>query len=169
MTVALRPGTLEVVRSTPDVLRALLADLPDELLNTAGPEGWSPSDVVAHLVVAGRLGALDRASRALDEDSPSFAGYDEGGELDASGLRERRCGDLVTLLGEERSRSPVLTRRLSGNELTRTGVHAEVGAVSVAELLHQAAFHDSLHVSQIASLLSGAFVDGRGPLAAAQS
>ena len=169
MTKSLLPGTLEAIRTTPSVLRALLGDVPEDVAATPGPEGWSPRDVVAHLVVAGRLGALDRASRALAGEGASFAGYDEEGELDASGLRGEPVEALLRLLEAERSACLVLTRGLEGDDLARGGVHEEVGRVTVAELLHQAAYHDRSHVAQIASLLSASFMPGRGALAGAGS
>jgi hypothetical protein len=169
VSTALVVGALEVIRATPSALRALVAGLPDELLRDVGPEGWSPADVIAHLVVAGRLGALDRVRRALAEDAPSFAGYDEEGELDASGLRGEGVAGLIELLEVERSGHPALVGSLTTSDLERGGMHEEVGAVSVAELLHQAAYHDRIHVAQVASLTSSSFEAGRGPLGAAQS
>ncbi len=169
MTADLRPGTLEVIRATPAVLRAMLAGIPGAVTETPGPEGWSPADVVAHLVVAGRLGALARASRALEEDHPLFSSYEEEAELDASGLRGRPVGELIALLDRERAAMPVLGREVSRDETHRSGVHREVGEVTVAELLHQAAYHDALHLAQIASLLSSSFEDGRGALSSASS
>ena len=166
---SLLPGTLEAIRATPLVLRALLSGLPEELTATAGPEGWSPGDVVAHLVVAGRLGALDRASRALTEERPALAGYDEEGELVASGLRGEAVERLIGLLEAERERCVALRGVPSDEALARVGEHVEVGDVTVAELLHQAAYHDGLHLAQIASLVSSSFVSGRGGLAGAQS
>jgi hypothetical protein len=151
------------------VLRALPSDPPDELLRDAGPEGWSPADVIAHLVVAGRLGALDRVRRALAEDAPSFAGYDEEGELDASGLRGEGVAELIELLEGERSGHPALVGALTPSDLERGGVHEEVGFVSVAELLHQVAYHDRLHLAQVASLTAMRFEGERGALTAAQS
>ena len=169
MTVSLIPGTLEAIRATPSVLQALLGDVPADVAATTGPEGWSPRDVVAHLVVAGRLGALDRASRAVGDEGASFAGYDEESELDASGLRGEPVAVLLRLLEAERGGCLVLTRTLEGDDLARSGVHEDVGRVTVAELLHQTAYHDSLHIAQIASLLSASFMAGRGALATAQS
>lgn len=120
-------------------------------------------------MVAGRLGALERARRALTEDAPTFAWYDEEGELAASGLRGRPAAELIAILEGERAAHPALGAELSAADLGRSGVHAEVGEVRVAELLHQAAYHDSLHIAQIASLLSGSFVGGRGALAGSSS
>lgn len=169
MTAALQPGTLEVIRATAATPRTMLEHLPDSVFATPGAEGWSTQDVVAHLVVAGRLGALARASRVLEEDHPSFAGYDEEGELEASGLRRRPVAELLALLEEERGGMSILGRALSSEDAGRTGVHLEVGEVTIANLLHQAAFHDTLHIAQIAALISAQFEGNRGPLGSASS
>ena len=58
MITVLQPGTLEVIRATAPALRTMLAELPESVTATRGAEGWSPQDIVAHLVVTGRLGAL---------------------------------------------------------------------------------------------------------------
>ena len=43
------PAALAILRSTPALLRMLLADLPRDVLHRPNPEGWSIKDIVAHL------------------------------------------------------------------------------------------------------------------------
>ena len=160
----LRSGALGVIEVTPTVLRRMLSGLPAELVTAAGAEGWSPADVVAHLIVAGRLGAIARTRRVLLEDRPELDTYDEHDELKRSGLRGKPIDELLEIFEDERHAALGELRGLRGARLKRTGVHATAGEVTVRHLLHQAAFHDATHVAQIASMLAAAFEDDRGGL-----
>jgi len=105
----------------------------------------------------------------LDEDCPSFAGYEEEAELGTSGLRSPPVDELIELLEAERSQMAILGRVLVAEDAGRTGVHLEVGGVTVVELLHQATFHATLYLVQVASLLSLTFEGRRGSLSSASS
>ncbi|MDQ3870069.1 MAG: maleylpyruvate isomerase N-terminal domain-containing protein [Chloroflexota bacterium] len=53
--------TTDLLRRTPDALRALLAGLPDRWIDTPDVAGgWRPRDVVGHLINR-RAHRLDRA------------------------------------------------------------------------------------------------------------
>lgn len=77
---------LPVLRRTPEVLRALLAGLP-ETWTTAddGPETWSPFDVVGHLIHGERTDWTARAAHILRHgDAVSFPPFDREAMKDTS-------------------------------------------------------------------------------------
>ena len=56
------PAALVQLRRTPQVLRALVGDLPHELLHAnEGPGTWSPYEVVGHLIHGERTDWIPRA------------------------------------------------------------------------------------------------------------
>ena len=63
--------TADLLRRTPDVLRALLAGLPESWGDTPDKDGgWRPRDVVGHLTDAVRSGDR-RPTELLDDEGHS--------------------------------------------------------------------------------------------------
>lgn len=161
MPVTLEPGTLEVIASTPTVLRALTATLPEAIVEACEDDGWSARDVVAHLLDRWPS-QRDRVEKMLAEANPVILDEDEVAGLEGSGLRQR---PLAWLLGEfERTRAAEADafRGLTTSDLARTGQHSVAGPITVAELLNHVAYHDLLHVQQIAATLARVPNAGRG-------
>ena len=83
----LHPATLKVLASTPVPLRGLLGSLPAETLETPGAEGWSPRDVVAHMLSIEEQALVGRVRLIVDSDVPPIPNIDEDATLSASGMR----------------------------------------------------------------------------------
>ncbi|RJQ10338.1 MAG: hypothetical protein C4558_04875 [Dehalococcoidia bacterium] len=161
MANTLEPGTLEVIASTPAVLRALTAGLPDAIIEARDGDNWSARDIVAHL--------LDRwpSQRArvrlmLAEVNPIILDEDEVAGLEASGLRQRPLAWLLDEFERARAAEAAAFRALSAADLARTGQHSVAGPITIAELLNHVAYHDLLHVQQIAGTLALVPNAGRG-------
>ncbi len=72
---------------------------------------------------------------------------------------------FIALLDEfERARAAEAAtfRGLSASDLARTGRHSVAGPITIAELLNHVAYHDLLHVQQIAGTLALVPNAGRG-------
>ena len=155
-------GTLDVLAGTPAALRALLSALPDVVATRPADDGWSPRDVLAHVLSVEPWALAHRVRLMLDEDGPAIPNIDESEALVRSGFRER---PLEWLLGEfERIRTGNLAwlRRLTPDQVVRSGRHEQLGTISVANVLHHIAFHDLNHIRQIAAALEPAYDAGRG-------
>ena len=163
-TVVLDPGTIERYESTPAVLRALTARVPADVLEAPGREGWSAKDVVAHLASIQRVSNIQRVRLMLEADDPPIPGIDEAEVLEASGMRQWPLADLLDQFERERADGVVLLRRLTAGDLARTGRHAVAGALTVADVVHHVAYHDLLHVQQLAALLAAPVEERRGAL-----
>jgi hypothetical protein len=51
---------------------------------------------------------------------------------------------------------------LTPTELRRIGEHDQAGQISIEEIIHQWAYHDLMHLKQIASMLQAPLVEGMG-------
>jgi hypothetical protein len=162
--LALEPGTIDRYAAAPAVLRALVAGLPAAVVEEPGPEGWSPKDVVAHLTSIQRAANIQRVKIMLDADDPLIPGIDEEQVLEASGLRQRPLADLLGQFERDRAEGVALLRSLTPGDLARTGRHAVAGALTIADVVHHIAYHDLLHVGQIAGLLAAPVEQRRGPM-----
>jgi hypothetical protein len=158
--------TTELLRRTPEVLRALLAGLPEAWTDTPDvpDNGWRPKDVVGHLVTGEMTDWIERTQRILehgtgvpfdrfdrfahadrDTDTPLDALLERFAELRATNLA--RFGELVT----------------DDADLDRRGLHPSLGEVTLRELLSTWAIHDLDHVSQIFAGMAGSHDADVGP------
>lgn len=160
----LSPAALDVLEATPSVLRAALAPLPAEVVETAGAEGWSPRDVVAHLASLTGPTLVQRVTLMLEQDDPLVPGVDEHDVLAASGLRERPLGALLNEFEAQRADAVAWARRITPEQLARTGRHAVAGPLTVAEIINHKAWHDLLHIRQVLTLIASPLDEGRGAM-----
>lgn len=155
---------MEILRRTPEVLRALLRGLPQAWTGTPDtPDGWLPRDVVGHLITGEETDWLARTRRILDHgtgkafdrfDRFAMLERDRGVPLDAlierfATLRARNLAELEGLVGD--------------SDLDRLGMHPSLGEVTLGNLLNTWAVHDLDHVSQVFAGLAGSHDAHVGP------
>jgi hypothetical protein len=162
--MSLEPGTIELLASTPALLRSLLSGLPSEVYDRPDEGGWSARDLVAHLVDRGRI-QRERVERLVAQPGSVIEDSDEHETLAASGLRSVALDALLEQLSEARSQDVARYAGLSGEELSAPGQHTAIGAITVANLIHQAAYHDLQHLRRIATVLATFPDAGRGQFA----
>jgi hypothetical protein len=162
--VPLHPLVFETLERTPAVVRAMLAGLPDAVVEAPGAEGWSAKDVVAHLLSIHYAANVQRVRLMLDIDDPAIPGVDELATLEASGMRRWPIGRLLDEYARAREEALTWLRPLTDEQCARTGRHAVAGAITIADVLHHVAYHDLTHTRQIASLLALPLEHQRGAM-----
>jgi hypothetical protein len=148
-----REEIIKALRAGPIVLRALVRDLPDNVLRRRPADGeWAIVEVVAHLADTEER-ALGRTRRMLAEDEPALAPYDPHAlsvERDYIGM------DVAAELGrfgDLRGETLELLDGLTDGEWRRVGHHGEHGAITVEDLAAHTAGEDADHFAQIARLV----------------
>ncbi len=156
---------IAVLRRTPAVVRALLADLPDAWLRaTEGPDTWSPFDVLGHLIDGEETDWVPRARIILaGGPRPVFEPFDRFRHL-----RLNRGTPVEVLLDRfARLRSENLAvlegLRLTPAQLALEGVHPELGKVTLGQLLATWVAHDLGHVGQMVRVMAKRYGDAVGP------
>jgi DinB family protein len=164
MTDTFLDETTALLERTPRVVRALLDGLPDTWLDTPDtPEGWTPRDVVGHLISAELDDWIPRAELILEHgtDRP-FEPFDRFAHVD----RDRGVS-LSTLLDRfewlRRDQLARLRELVGEDELDKIGRHPELGKVTMRQLLATWAVHDLDHVAQIYAALAGSYDEAVGP------
>ncbi len=158
----LEASTLGVLWNTPFVLRSLLGGQPDEVLDRANEEGWTPKHVLAHLLTAEGPPFVDRIRGMLEGED--IANIDEQTLLDDSGYLARDAAGLLRDFERARRTDVDWLRTLSDDELGRTARHELAGDLAVTDVIHHIAFHDLLHLRQISEMLMPALDERRGAL-----
>jgi DinB superfamily len=166
MPGTLRAEALDSLAATPDALGALVAGVPLAALEQAADGDWSAKDVLAHLVVSSRIGALARIRVIAVEDDPPLPDNDEDAELRRSGLRALPPAAILAEFAARRADDVAWLRTLDDAAFARGGRHSAVGRVTAEEFLYHAAYHDALHLAQLARMLGARFEPLRGAMRA---
>jgi hypothetical protein len=130
------------------------------LVRRPAPGEWSAIQALQHVVDTESAVFRGRVLAILA--GADFPGFDP----DALGLVDRitvTAPDLVEQLRPLRADSLATLSTLSPADLARTARHAELGVVTLAELLNEWAAHDTMHIVQAEQALMQAFIPGSGP------
>ena len=163
MDFSLELGT-EVLRRTPDVLRAMLLNLSEDWVAAdEGADTWSPYQVVGHLTFIEENDWIDRTQLILK--------YGTGRVFDPvdreAGFARFRGWSLSDLLDRFASARTTNLKTLNGligiEDLTRRGLHPTFGEVTISQLLATWVVHDLNHMGQIVKTMAKQYTRAIGP------
>ena len=157
-------SAIEVLESSPATLRALLGTMPEAAARAAGPEGWSPADVLAHLISVQQPALVERIRLIVEEDEPPIPNVDEDEALASSGLRGKPIAELLDRFESERRGAMAWVKGLAPESFARGGRHEVAGRITAADQLNHFAYHDLAHIRQIVSLLIPRLERARGAM-----
>ena len=132
------------------------------MLTTPIDDGWSPKDVAAHVLDTDAGVIRARIARIVGEERPFIRSIDPTARLQEGGYAARDIESLLVELEAHRRESLAWLRTLSPALLARTGEHDEAGEVSAADLVHQWAYHDLMHLQQAAAMLQAPLLPRMG-------
>ena len=164
MADAFLAETTALLERTPRVVRELLDGLPDTWLDTPDTaDGWTPRDVVGHLISAELDDWIPRAEMIMQHgaDRP-FVPFDRfaHAERDKGVPLTELIDRFEQLRGEQLGR---LRELVSEDDLDRVGLHPELGEVTMRQHLATWAVHDLDHIAQIYAGLAGSHDADVGP------
>ena len=154
---------IPVLERTPAVLSALLAEIPERWADSReGPDAWSPSEIVGHLIHGERTDWIPRARIILKQASfRRFEPFDRFAELKSDRPLRARLDEFDQLRSEN-----VATLRgwnLKDKDLELTGEHPELGTVTMRQLLATWVVHDVSHIAQITRTMAREYTEAVGP------
>ena len=147
----LLPGIL-LLEQTPIIIEKILYGATAEQLHwKPSAERWSISEVLAHLVdVEGVF--RERARLMIEQDCPALAAYDHTAAYASGKYSSGNAREHLHQFCHQRDLSVSFLRYVPVSAATRTAQHAELGRITLSELMHDWPFHDLGHVRQIAEL-----------------
>jgi hypothetical protein len=124
------------------------------------PGEWSALECLLHLIDLER-GVFPQRVRALlaGEDFPAFFPDEDGSSLHEDVSAKALANEFDTLRRENLK----LVDRITPADLTKTATHAELGQVTLGNLLHEWGGHDLMHLVQAEQALMQPFIHGCGP------
>ena len=156
--------TTELLRRTPELLRALLIGLPESWTDTPDvPDGWRPREVVGHLITGELTDWIERTRRILEHGTTvPFERFDRFAHADRD--RDASLDELVERFAALRAANLArLEELVTDADLDRRGMHPSLGEVTLRELLATCAVHDLDHVSQVFAGMAGSRDADVGP------
>ena len=157
--------TISLLARTPATLDALLRDLPEEwTMRNEGGNTFNAFDVLGHLIHGERTDWMPRAKRILEfGESRAFDRFDRRAQE-----HESHAKSLPELLDEfARLRAENLADlralNLTEQDLNRRGLHPELGAVTLSQLLATWAAHDLTHLHQLSRIMAHQYREAVGP------
>jgi uncharacterized damage-inducible protein DinB len=147
-----RAQLLAQLADAPARLRAAVAGLSDEQLDTPYREGgWSLRQTVHH-VADSHMNGYIRAKLALTEDVPAIKTYDEAEWAKLSDTQATPIETSLRLIDALHERWATLFRTLTPEQRARTFSHPDWGAVTLDKHLALYAWHSRHHTAHITSL-----------------
>ncbi len=133
--------------------------LPVELLHHRPATGeWSATECLIHLldtesVFPARVQAIiaGRAFPAFDPDTQGTKGTTASPAQLAKAFADQRQSGMAVL------------QTITFSDFKRTGIHSELGIVTLDQLLHEWAAHDLNHTIQAERAVMQPFIEGCGP------
>ena len=150
-----------LLEKTPAILETLLRDVPADVLDwKPSPDRWSIAEVLAHLLMIEQLYG-DRAKRIVVDNNPTLEKYFEP---DEAKLRGKTTNQYLKEFVALRQANYFFWHGIPSSAGSRTGVHPEMGTITLLQLLNELANHDLGHLRQITELYRAkAFYPHAGP------
>ena len=156
--------TLALLERTPASLSALLAGTPKRWVEaTEGAGTWSPYDVIGHLIHGERTDWIPRVRHIMAGETGPFTPFDRTAMFNESANQplDELLATFSTLRRE--NLAALAEFRLTEADMERQGLHPELGAVNLGQMLATWAVHDLDHIAQIARSMAKLYDEAVGP------
>jgi DinB superfamily len=153
-----------ILERTPASLSALLDGLPETWVRATEGEGtWSPYDVIGHLIHGERTDWIPRARHILAGETRPFDTFDRMAQFTQS--QGKRLDELLKTFADLRRENlaALAEMKLTKEDLSRKGLHPELGEVTLAQLLATWVAHDLDHVART---MAKVYTEATGPWSA---
>lgn len=149
-----RRAAIDAIADAPNALRAAVANLSDEQLDTPyRPGGWTVRQLVHH-VADSHMNAYGRFRLAFTEDNPTIKPYDEAKWAELEDARTMPIDVSLDLLDRMHVRLVTLLRSVPSDDFQRTLTHPDNGPMTVDALLGVYSWHGRHHVAHVTALRS---------------
>ncbi len=157
--------SITLLHATPLILQSWLDQLPlDWILSSEGEDTWSPFDVVGHLIHGEKTDWIPRTEIILSEgEGKKFEPFDRFAMFNES--KGKTIHDLLSEFEDLRRQNIERLRSLhiTETDFDKTGVHPDLGVVTLRQLISTWVAHDLDHLGQIAGVMARQYKEEVGP------
>lgn len=158
-------NAIAVLEKTPVIFKTMLGDLSSHWTHqNEGGDSWSPYDVVGHLVHGERTDWMPRLEIVLsDGPNKTFTPYDRFAQFEMSkGKSLSQLLEEFELLRND-NLNTLRSKQLTETDLTREGIHPELGPVTLSQMLSAWVVHDLGHIAQVSRVMAKQYKNEVGP------
>ena len=152
LTASERTALIDAIAAHPMNMRAAVAGLDDDQLDTPYRDGgWTVRQVVHH-VVDSHLNSYTRFKRTRTEDDPVLVAYDEKRWAELPDAKSAPVQGSLDLLEALHARWVSFLRALTPDDFRRRARHGEWGEITMDLLLEVYGWHCPHHEGHITAL-----------------
>lgn len=159
------PKSIAILERTPLAFEALLQKLPQQLEKVnEGEDTWSAYNIIGHLIHGEKTDWIPRAEIILgDGPDKTFEPYDRFAQerLYSSQPIEALLAEYKTL--RKQNIEKLQSWNLTEQDLTKKGIHPELGTTTLQQLIASWTVHDLTHLNQVSRVLVKHFSEDVGP------
>ncbi len=149
MNVYLLPG----LKTGPMVLERLIRLIgPDRLDTPLEADRFTPREIIAHLADWEPI-MMSRIQQALDNPGSTVQVWDEGEMAIQNRYSDTNIDEQLMKYAAHRAETIALLEKLNADQLKRTIVHPERGAMTVDDQACLLLGHDAYHIEQLSAYL----------------
>ncbi|MEP7217478.1 MAG: YfiT family bacillithiol transferase [Bacteroidota bacterium] len=140
------------IEELPALAEAAVRDLNDIQLDTPYRDGgWNVRQVIHHLADS-HMNAIIRMKLLLTEENPTIKPYDQDSWVALADCAGYPVDSSLAILRGLHDRWVALLRSMPESAWSRGGMHPEIGAITMDDLLVNYSDHGANHVRQITGL-----------------
>lgn len=152
LTTGERTAHLETLEAHPARMRAAVAGLTDDQLDTPYRDGgWTVRQVVHH-VVDSHVNSYIRFKLAVTEEHPTICTYEQAAWAELPDARSAPVEGSLRMLESLHARWVSFLRGVGDDAFARTLHHPEMGVMTVDALLEMYGWHCAHHERHVTSL-----------------
>jgi hypothetical protein len=155
----------KILSRTPDLLRRLLGDLPDALLEANyGAGTWSAREVMSRMIYEEQYEWIPSARRLMDGEDvipPEFVDHNGRRALFRHETPDKLLERFASL--REANLAKLHSMSIGPGDLARRGRHPDLGFVTLGQLLATWMVHDLCHIANICKAMALACSQEAGP------
>ncbi len=156
---SLLPRVIAILTTTPDRWRAITSNIPlDLLLEKPLPGEWSALDCLQHLIDTENIFQSRLLAFREGRDFPAFNPDEEGTKLE-----NPSPAAIAEAFASQRAASLLRLDRFRPTDFSLHAGHAELGPVTLEQMINEWAAHDLNHTVQAERALMQPFLRECGP------
>ena len=146
---------LQRLERTADELLAAVRGYSDSALSRRpDAKNWAAKEILCHLRDT-EENFMVRFDSIMAMDDPKFLGVNPDRWAEERQYLRNDTGEVVTAFRKRREDSLAFLRRCTPEQLTRGGIHAARGRMTVDDFVTLMAWHDDNHLDQLVRALEG--------------
>ncbi len=157
--------SIELLQRTPEVYSTLFKDINSNWATiNEGPDTWSAYNIIGHLIHGEKTDWIPRARIILgDQEDKTFIPYDRFAqeELYSTQSIEELLQEFKVI--RQQNIEELLSWGLSKSDLDKTGIHPDLGEITLRQLIATWSMHDLVHLNQVTRVMVKHYSGEIGP------